>query len=82
MKMEWKLSDFSEEKRKWNENMEMEMEFCKMETKMDFFLVEAETKTEQRFSAEQTRKWNFGFQLMRNFRFQLVLHGQYSRPNT
>jgi hypothetical protein len=42
------------------------MEFCK--TEMDFF-VEAEMKTEQHFLAEQTRKWNFRFRLMRNFRF-------------
>jgi hypothetical protein len=31
---------------------------------------------------EQTRKWNFRFQLMRIFRFTVVLHGQSSRPNT
>jgi hypothetical protein len=35
MKMEWKLFNFSEEKRKWNENMKME--FCGTETKTESF---------------------------------------------
>jgi hypothetical protein len=36
MKVEWKLSDFSAEKQKRNDNMEMETEFCgtKMETEI------------------------------------------------
>jgi hypothetical protein len=62
--------------------MEMEMEFCKTEMETNFFLVEVETETELRFPVEQTRKWNFRFQLMRIFRFTVVLHGQSSRPNT
>jgi hypothetical protein len=41
--------------------MEMEMKFCKTKTEIEFFLVEAEAKMEQRFPTEQTRKWNFHF---------------------
>jgi hypothetical protein len=37
MKVERKVSDFSAEKWKWNENMETEMEFCKAEAEMEFF---------------------------------------------
>jgi phage pi2 protein 07 len=81
MKIEWKLSDFSAEKWKRNENMETEMEFCKTEMET-VFLVEVETETEQHFPAEQTRKWNFLFRLMWNFCFTVILHGQSSRPNT
>jgi hypothetical protein len=73
MKMEWKLSDFSVEKQKWNK---------KYGNGNGIFLVEAEKKTEQRFPVEQTRKWNFRFRLMRNFCFQMILHGQSSKPNT
>jgi hypothetical protein len=53
MKVERKLSDFSAEKQKRNENMKMEMEICGTETKMDFFLAEVETELERRFLAEQ-----------------------------
>jgi hypothetical protein len=37
MKVEQKLSDFSAEKWKQNENMETETEICKTETKTEFF---------------------------------------------
>jgi hypothetical protein len=37
MKVERKLSDFSTEKWKRNENMETETEICKTETKIEFF---------------------------------------------
>jgi hypothetical protein len=37
MKMEWKVSDFSAEKRKWNENLEMETEFCKIRMEIELF---------------------------------------------
>jgi hypothetical protein len=47
----------------------MKMEFCKTKTQMEFVLLEAEMKTEHHFPAEQTRKWNFRFRLMRNFHF-------------
>jgi hypothetical protein len=46
MKVERKFSEFFTEKRKWNENMETETEFCKTKTKWNFFL--AETQTENR----------------------------------
>jgi hypothetical protein len=54
MKVERKLSDFSAEKRKRNENMETK-------TEMDFFLAKVETEMEQRFPAEQMRKQKFPF---------------------
>ena len=38
MKVERKVSDFSAEKRKRNGNMETETEFCKTETKMEYFV--------------------------------------------
>ena len=38
MKMEWKLSVFSEEKWKRRGNMKMEMEISKTEVEMDFFM--------------------------------------------
>jgi hypothetical protein len=38
--------------------------------KTEFFLVEAETETEQHFLAELTWKWNFCFRLMWNFCFK------------
>jgi hypothetical protein len=37
MKVERKLSDFSVEKRKWNENVKTETEICETETKWKFF---------------------------------------------
>jgi hypothetical protein len=37
MKVERKLSDFSAEKRKWNENMETKTEICGTETETEFF---------------------------------------------
>jgi hypothetical protein len=55
--------------------METKIEFCKTEMETEFFLVEVETETEQRFPAEQMRKWNFRFGLMQNFCFTVVLHG-------
>jgi hypothetical protein len=61
MKVERKLSDFSAEKRKRNENMETKTEICGMEMETDFFLAEVETEMEQRFPAEQMRKRKFPF---------------------
>jgi hypothetical protein len=61
MKVERKLSDFSVEKWKQNENMETKTEICGTETETEFFLAEVETEMEQRFSAEQMRKWKFPF---------------------
>jgi hypothetical protein len=58
------------------------MEFCKTEMETEFFCVEVETETEQRFPAEQTRKWNFHFRLIRNFHFTVILHDRSRRPNT
>jgi hypothetical protein len=55
MKMERKFSDFFRGK--------AETEFCKMETKTEYF-VESETKREQRFLTKQMRK-------------RLFLHCQY-----
>jgi hypothetical protein len=43
MKVEWKDSDFSVEKWKLNENVEMKTEFCKTK-KNGILLAEAETK--------------------------------------
>jgi hypothetical protein len=37
MKVERKLSDFSTEKQKRNENMETKTEICGMETEMEFY---------------------------------------------
>ena len=39
--------------------------------KYGIFLAETEMETEQRFPVEQTRKRNFRFRLMRNFRFSV-----------
>jgi hypothetical protein len=36
--------------------MKTKMEFCKTETEMEFFFMEAEMETEQRFLAEQLQK--------------------------
>jgi hypothetical protein len=61
MNKEWKLTDFSTKKWKRNKNMEMKMEFCKMEIEIEFFLAKVEIETEQHFLAKQMRKWNFSF---------------------
>jgi hypothetical protein len=37
MKVERKLSDFSTEKWKWNENMETKTEICETEMETEFF---------------------------------------------
>jgi hypothetical protein len=37
MKVEGKVSNFSAEKWTWNENMEMEIEFYKMEAEVELF---------------------------------------------
>jgi hypothetical protein len=65
MKMEQKLSDFSVEIQKCNENTETRKELCKTKIETEFFLVEVETK--QRFTTE--------------ILFIVVMHGQCSMPN-
>jgi hypothetical protein len=66
MKVERKLSEFSAEKRKQNENMKTKTEICGI-----FFLAEVEMETERRFSAEQMRKRKFPFLTNMEFRFMV-----------
>jgi hypothetical protein len=52
MKVERKLSDFSAEKWKRNENMKMETEFLRNGNENGNSLAEVETETERRFLVE------------------------------
>jgi hypothetical protein len=80
MKVEWKDSDFSVEKWKLNENVEMKTEFCKTKKKRNSFGGSG-NKIERQFPVEQMRKRNFRFRLIWNFRFTIVLHNQSSKSN-
>jgi hypothetical protein len=50
MIVERKVSDFSTEKWKWNENMKMEMKFCKTEAEMELFWSKRKPKKRTTFS--------------------------------
>jgi hypothetical protein len=69
MKLERKISDFSSEKWKQNENMETKTKIYGTETETEFFLAEVETEMERRFLAEQMRKRKFPFLTNMEFPF-------------
>jgi hypothetical protein len=69
MKVERKLSDFSAEKRKRNENIKAKTEICGTEMETEFFLAKVETETERRFPAEQMRKRKVSFPTNMEFPF-------------
>jgi hypothetical protein len=81
MKVERKLSDFSEEKWIRNENMETKTEICETEMETEFFLAKVEVEMEQHFPAKQMRKRKFPFPTNTEFPLLVVLHGRSSRPN-
>jgi hypothetical protein len=67
--VERKLSDFSAEKRKQNENMKTETEICGMKTETDIFLAKVKMEMERCFPAEQMRKQKFSFSANMEFLF-------------
>jgi hypothetical protein len=69
MKVERKLSDFSAEKWKKNENIEKKNGNLLNENGNGIFLAEVETEMEQRFPAEQMRKRKFPFPTTTEFLF-------------
>jgi hypothetical protein len=81
MKMERKLSDFSAEKRKQNENMETKTEIRGTETETEFFWQKWKQKWNSDFRRNRCGNGSFRFRLIRNFRFMVVLHSQSSKPD-
>jgi hypothetical protein len=77
MKVERKLSDFSAEKRKRNENMKTETEICGTE----FFWRKWKRKWNGVFWWNRCGNGSFYFWLIWNFRFMVFWYGQSSRPN-
>jgi hypothetical protein len=81
MKVERKLSDFSVEKWKHNENMETKTEICETETETEFFWRKWKQKWNGDFRWNRCGNGSFHFRLIRNFRFMVVLHSESSRPD-
>jgi hypothetical protein len=71
MKVERKLSDFSAEKWKRNENMKTKTKICVTEMETGFFFAKVEMETERHFLAEQMRKRKFPFLTNMEFRFMV-----------
>jgi hypothetical protein len=81
MKVEQKLSDFSAEKWKQNENMKMETEFLQNGNGNRNSLAEVETETERCFPVEQMRKRKLPFPTNMEFLFMVVLMANLAGPN-
>jgi hypothetical protein len=81
MKVERKLSEFSAEKQKRNENMKTKTEICRTEMETKFFWRKWKQKRNGIFRWNICGNGSFRFRLIRNFCFMIVLHGQSSRSN-
>jgi hypothetical protein len=81
MKVERKLSDFSTEKQKRNENMKTKMEICETDMETEFFWWKWKQKWNDIFRRNRCGTGSFRFRLIWNFCFMVVLHGQSSRSN-
>jgi hypothetical protein len=81
MKVERKLSDFSTEKQKQNENMKTKTEICGTEIEREFFWRKWKQKRNIVFWRNSCRNGSFCFRLIRNFCFMVVLYGKSSRSN-